>query len=105
VEALEAHLAQRDRRTCQVLSEALPLLRASAWKHDGCVYAESGVSPPEKVIGHVPVDELAVEKEPHYASAETLGDLLQVAEWDVNEIAGFIEAALQYDGMPVGIPP
>jgi len=40
-----------------------------------------------------------------FCGAETTGDLLQVAEGDVNETTGFIESALQHDGMPVGVPP
>ena len=66
VQALEVHLLDRDWRTCQVLSKALPLLRASARQKDGRVHTESRVAPPEKVIRHVLVDELAAEKELDY---------------------------------------
>ena len=41
----------------------------------------------------------------NFCEAEITRHLLQVAERDVNEIAGFIEAALQHDGVPVGIEP
>jgi len=61
------------------------------------------VSPPEKVIRHVLVDELAVEKELDYTPAEALGHLLEVAEWDMDEIAVLIKAALQHDGVPMRI--
>ena len=36
---------------------------------------------------------------------EALGHLLEVAEWDVNEVAVLIKAALQHDGVPMLIPP
>ena len=60
VEVLEAHLLERDWRTCQVLRKAFPLLRASARQQDGRVHTESRVSPPEKIIRHILVDKLAV---------------------------------------------
>jgi len=105
VEVLEAHLLERDWRTCQVLRKALPLLRASARQQDGGVNTESRVSPPEKVIRHVLVDKLAVEKKLDYTPAEALGHLLEVAEWAMDEIALLVKAALQHDGVPMRIPP
>ncbi len=63
------------------------------------------MSPPEKVIRHVPVDKLAVEKELDYTPAEALGHLLEVAERDMDEPAVLIKAALQHDGVPMRIPP
>jgi hypothetical protein len=62
VQALEAHLLERDWGTCQVLRKALPLFPASARQQDGGVDTEAGVSPGEKIIGHVLVDELSLEK-------------------------------------------
>ncbi len=46
-----------------------------------------------------------LEKELDNASAEALGHLLEVAEWDVDKIAVLIKAALQHDGVPMRIPP
>lgn len=71
----------------------------------GWIHTESRVSPPEKGIRHVLVDELAVEKELDYTPAEALGHLLEVAEWDMDEIAVLIKAALHHDGLPIRIPP
>lgn len=66
VEALEAHLLERDWGARQVLRKALPLFPTSARKQDGSVHTESRVSPSEEVIRHVLADELAVEKELDY---------------------------------------
>ena len=105
VEALEAHLLERDWGARQVLGDVLPLFPTSARKQDGSVETEARVSPPEKVIRHILADELFLEKELDNASAEALGHLLEVAEWDVDKIAVLIKAALQHDGVPMRIPP
>jgi len=76
VEVLEAHLPQRDWGTCQVLRKALPLFPAFARQQDGRVETEARVSAGEKIIGHVLVDELAVEKELDYTPPKALGHLL-----------------------------
>ena len=63
------------------------------------------MSPGEEIISHILVDELSLEKELDYTPAEALGHLLRVAEWDVDEIAFLIKAALQHDRVPMRIPP
>ena len=63
------------------------------------------MSPSEKIIRHVLVDEFVLKEEFDDTSAEALGHLREVGERDVDEIAALIEAALQNDGVPVGIEP
>ena len=47
------------REPTQVLRKALPFLLASARQQDGRVHTESRVSPGQKIIGHILVDEPA----------------------------------------------
>lgn len=61
---------------------------------DGAVYAAGAGRP------HL-FDELSLEKELDNASAEALGHLLWVAEWDVTEIALLIKTSFQNDSVPV----